>query len=165
MARARREASLRIVAGPEWVAVANQLREVDRRLPTWLRKELRKAVKPAVQEVKRDIRNLPVRHRGHTGLRREIARGVGVQAKVSARRSSLRIVTRMPPGKEIIPRGFTRHEGWRHPLFGGSEDVQQHPLAEWHFADDIASHRDEIADNMRNVLVDAAERIQAAGRV
>jgi hypothetical protein len=142
---------------------------VDHRLPGWLRRELKKSVKPAVTEVKRDIRNLPVRGHGHTGLRRKIARGIQVRASVGRgglRGASLRIVTTMPqPNEAIIPRGFTRHEGFRHPVFGTDHWVHQPPLVEWHFKEDIASHRDDIARNMLNVLSDAAQRIADAGHV
>lgn len=153
-----------IVAGPEFTRVANALRAVDAALPTQFRKRLKDAAKPAVQDVKRRVRalDLPGGPAGTTGLRRRVARGVGVRASVG-RMAALRITTSMTqPNEAIIPRGMDRPQGWRHPVFGNRDNWVTQPGLSW-FREPIADHRDEFSEALQDALDWAADTIDNAG--
>lgn len=157
---ARGEVRVRIHEGPEWERVIASLREVDANLAKWLRRELRKSIKPAVDDAKNSIRTLPVRGRGHTGLRAKVARGIVVKSAARGDTAFARIQTTMPQGNEyIIPRGFASKKGWRHPVFGTDKWVQQPPLVRWDFYGAISGHRQEITKNLEHVLEEAAHRV------
>lgn len=155
-----------IVAGPEFVMVANMLREVDAKLPGELRKKLKESVKPAVNDAKNTVRNMPtLGHAGHTGLRRRVALGVNTLAGTS-NTAYIRVVTTMAADNEaIIPRGLDRPGvGWRHPVFGHRNTwVQQHPLGDGWFRRVLYNHRDDIENGLVNTLQWAADTIAAAG--
>ncbi|QES45269.1 hypothetical protein DEJ49_33565 [Streptomyces venezuelae] len=151
--------------GEEFKRVANSLREVDRALPGKLRKDLEKAVRPAVADAKAHVRAVPVQGQKHTGLRRRIARGVKIQARTS-RSPVLRVLSTMTDPQEQGLPGYLDDpaKGWRHPVFGNRDKwVSQHTGAPW-FRDVMADHRPEMEHNLQRVLDDAAETIAAAGR-
>lgn len=117
-----------IVAGPEFRAVGNALREIDARLPNEFRKTIVRKARPYVAEVKRNVRSLPTpSHAGHTGLRSKVAAGVHTRAKLG-RNAGVVIATRMPSANmAIIPRGLDsrgRGPGWTHPIFGHGSTFQ-----------------------------------------
>lgn len=170
---------LRIVPGDELTEVANALRRVDATLPGKLRRRLRREVSGVVKDVKTHVRTIPVVRNStrNKGLRRTIARGVGVQVATGGRTgfSRMRIVTSMP-SKEmaILPRGLDRlvlpHKGWRHPVFarGVFKSRAMHRKTPWvrqtmpnsgWFRVEIADHRDEIAKGMSQVLDEARDII------
>lgn len=150
--------------GEEFKRTATALREVDRSLPGKFRKDLEKAVRPAVADAKAHVRALPVTGPAHTGLRRRVARGVKIQARTS-RSPILRVTTSMAGRDEQnLPRYLDEAAGWRHPVFGNRHKwVTQTTGGSW-FRDVIADHRPEISRNLQQVLEDAAETIAAAGR-
>lgn len=153
-----------VIAGPEFRRVADALRVIDRTLPRKLRKDLRDAVKPLVQEAKAKVRAMPVAgHSGHTGLRRRVARGVSVRVGVG-RNAHIRVVTRMSnPNEAIIPRGLDDPvRGWTHPTFGHAPIVRQHAAGHW-FVDTFKGGRDEMRDSIHRVLEDAAHFVASQG--
>jgi len=110
--------------GREWKELNRQLRHAgEKGLAKELRKAVREAAKPGRDAAKLAARAIPATGPRSTGLRRRIARGIGIQA--DARR--VRIVTRMPAGLEMLPRGFDTDKGWRKPLFGDRERWFQQP--------------------------------------
>lgn len=158
------EVHWRVEAGREFQEVAARLRAIDARLPTQLRKEMRDAVKPYVQRVKAEVRALPTpANAGRTGLRRRVARGVGVRASVT-RRSGLRVVTRMAnPDEAVIPRGLDSGvKGWRHPVFGNRNNWVRQPGFSW-FREPLADSRPSIERALTEVLEDARDFVARAG--
>lgn len=158
------DARVWIVSGPEFRNAANALRSVDSSLPTWLRKEMRDTVAPAVQRAKDRVRSLPVSgHAGTTGLRRRVAAGTRIQASTGAS-ARLRVVTSMPDADEsIIPRGLDRAAGWRHPVFGNTNTwVTQRPSRPGWFTDTLTDARPEIERGLEDVLEAAAEFVDRA---
>lgn len=159
---------IRIVAGPEFTAVANALREIDKRLPGQLRRDIRDSVKPLIRRAQAKVRALPVAGNSgkHTGLRRRVARGVRVRVGVG-KDPYLRIITVMSDASQAaIPRGLDDpSRGWTHPTFGHDPTVRERsPVGHW-FVETFADGRDEISDGLRHVLDDAAEFVAAHGRV
>ncbi|MEV2277705.1 hypothetical protein AB0I72_19175 [Nocardiopsis sp. NPDC049922] len=169
-----------IQLGREVARVAAQLRQIDAKLPTKLRSELRKAAKVGVQRVKREAKGLPsAGKRGGTAkhphkpkqLRRTVARGVRARAST---KMGMRIITAMPDAEQsVIPRGLdsrTRHRdgGWRHPIFPRKGTDR----ADWRWVDQkggswfmepLGEMQPEVQANLRKVLDDAAAQVAAAG--
>jgi hypothetical protein len=150
-------------SGREIARAAAALRAIDKKLPTKFRTELRKASKPAVAKVKQTVRKMPVKGTaGSTGLRRRVARGVRVQAST---KTGVRIVTSMPAGEEVLPRGLdsrTSIRGWRHPVFGRSGIWVRQAGGSW-FMEPIAEQKPALDRAMQAVLDDAAATIARAG--
>lgn len=155
-----------IVSGPEFTMVANALRDVDSRLPSQLRKEMKDRVKPAVADAKSHARSMPIAGTSgkHTGLRRRVAAGVSTRAGVG-RNAYMRITTSMSnPNEAIIPRGLDRPEGWKHPVFGHRDRwVQQRPVGDGWFRNVIAGHHDDIEEGLTNALEWARNTVASAG--
>jgi len=154
-----------IQAGPEFKRVAVTLRSVDRALPGELRKRLKDGVQPLVREAKAKVLGLPVQgHAGSTGLRRRVARGVGVKAGVS-RSGSFRVTTSMAnPDEVAIPRGLDSPRGWRHPVFGNRDNwVTQRALEPGWFTETMVSGRDDIEQSLTDALEWARDTIASAG--
>jgi hypothetical protein len=154
-----------IVAGPEFTRVANALRSVDAALPTEFRKKLKDGVKPLVQRAQDKVINMPVSGRaGSTGLRRRVARGVGVRAGVG-KNPSMRITTSMSqPNETIIPRGLDTPRGWRHPVFGNRDVwVTQRAIQPGWFTETFSDGHDEIENALTDALEWARDTVAAAG--
>lgn len=107
-----------------------------------LRKAIRKAAKPAINDVKRAIKAIPIRgeksargggykqrqaHRTiktHRGLRGRIASATGLQYKDGPRSAAVKIrinSSALPKDQRTLPRRLDSLEGWRHPLFGNKK--------------------------------------------
>lgn len=153
---------VRIVPGKEFTRVANALRVIDKKLPGQLRKELRQQVKPLMAKSKDKVRKLPTKNKGRsTGLRRRIARGVGVRIGVG-NNPYIRVVTRMANPKEaVIPRGMDA-KGWKHPTFGHDPTVTQNPNGHW-FVATFADGKKEVQRGIMKVLDDAADYVRKHG--
>ena len=100
---------------------------------------------------------------GHTGLRRDIAKGV----KVVPTDSGALVQTSMPESDEaIIPRGMDSDKGWRHPVFGNREvwrGTQKNPGKFSWFMDTMKDAQLPISDGLMKILDDAADAIDRAG--
>lgn len=165
MASRRALVGLAVGRTGEFKRTADALRQVNRGLPAKFREDLARTLKPAVADAKAHARAIPVGTGGHSGLRRRVARGVKIEARTS-RSPVLRVITEMTdPQERNLPRYLDNPaEGWRHPVFGNRHKwVSQHTGAPW-FREVLASHRDEMARGVHQVLEDAAETIAAAGR-
>lgn len=93
-----------------------------------------------------------------TGLRRRIARGLGVEKLPDGGR---RVTTSMTDSDEaIIPRGFdSPAKGFRHPVFGNKQNwVRQLPADGW-FRETIDDAAHILPDRLEEVLDNAADYI------
>lgn len=165
---------VRVYSGSEIRRTADRLRQVDKKLPARLRKELRKAAVPAMKRAKAEARALKVEGvRGGTSrhphrarqLRRAVARGVRIQASTGGKRGAgLRIVTTMPTSKEaMLPRGLDRGgKGFRHPLFGDRGTWVVQPGGSW-FRRPVAQEMPEVRARVERVLQETAVWIAEAG--
>lgn len=91
-----------------------------------------------------------------TGLRRRIARGVGVHRLPDG---GYRITTSMTDQDEaIIPRGFdSPAKGFRHPVFGNKNNwVRQMPATGW-FRDTVDDAAQILPDKLEDILEFAAD--------
>ncbi|WP_157251036.1 hypothetical protein [Nonomuraea typhae] len=141
--------------GREWKEVNRRLRLAgEKGLQKELRKAVREAARPGRDAAKIAARTIPAKGPRSRGLRRRIARGVGIQA--DARR--VRIVTRMPAGMEMLPRGFDTPKGWRHPVYGNRERWVQQPGHPW-FRSTIAKTAPQAREEMRAAMERVAEQI------
>jgi hypothetical protein len=142
-------------AGREWREVNRRLRHASEKgLQKELRKAVREAAKPGRDAAKAAARAIPAKGRRTRGLRRRIARGVGIE--VTGTR--VRIVTRMPSGMEMLPRGFDTEKGWRHPFFGDRELWFQQPGHPW-FRSTIAKTAPAARVEMKAAMDRVAARI------
>jgi hypothetical protein len=96
-----------------------------------------------------------------TGLRRRIARGIGVHPFIEG---GYRITTSMPDSDEaIIPRGFdSPAKGFRHPVFGNKQNwVSQTPADGW-FRETVDDAAHILPDKLEDILEFAAEWVDDA---
>lgn len=146
--------------------VAAALKEVDAKMVSEFRQAMRKVIEPYVVEAQTKIVNMPVKRMQRAGygtLRRAIAAGVTTQIRMSTN-AGMRIQTHEPkPGAAIIPRGFDRPEGWRHPVFGHPQWVRQVPLKPGWFVDTFSSAQEPMQQALGHVLNNAAEQVARAG--
>jgi len=141
--------------GREWKELNRRLRHAgEKGMAKELRKAVREAAKPGRDAAKVAVRSIPVKGPRSTGLRRRMARGVGIQA--DARR--VRIVTRMPAGLEMLPRGFDTDKGWRKPLFGDRERWFQQAGHPW-FRKTIAKTAPKAREEMKAAMDRVADQI------
>lgn len=165
---------VRVVSGDEIRRTADRLRQVDKKLPGQLRKELRKAALPAVKRVKAEVRSMPAAGvRGGTSrhphkarqLRRTIARGVRIQASTGGKRGAgLRIATVMPTSKQaMLPRGLDAGEkGFRHPVFGNRDMWVTQPGGSW-FREPLAHEFPDVRGRIQRLLEETDKWIADAG--
>lgn len=162
-----------VVPGKEIKRVADALREVDKKAPAQLRKELRGIATTGAKVVKGKARTLPAKGtRGGTAkhphkrrqMRRTLARGVKVQASTGGRKgAALRIVTQMPDRRAaLLPRAFDLLDTWSHPTFKTGPKVSQQGGFDW-FVAPLGEMQPESQAAVRQVLEDAKEKIRAAG--
>lgn len=152
-----------VEAGAEFRRVANALRDIDTALPGKFRRELRKALTPVVQDVRKAALSLPARTGKHTGLRQRLARGVAVRVSVG-RRSSARIVTRMvEPDEAALPRGEdSGAHGWKHPVYGNESNIVRQVGGSW-FRETIMEDKDFIERKLTDVLEEARDFVTGNG--
>ncbi|GGM55474.1 hypothetical protein GCM10012275_28240 [Longimycelium tulufanense] len=149
------------IPGKEFKTVVAAMKEIDKSLPKQLRRQLREAVKPLAEQARANVRAIPTHGDKTTGLREKVARGVGIRTST---RNLVRVTTRMPQkNMAVIPRGLDTESGWRHPVFGDKNVwVQQKTGGSW-FREEIAEGRDEVAEELQEVLDNAAKTVARAG--
>lgn len=155
-------AEVKVIPGKEWTRVANELRAIQATFPTQLRKELRDAAKPLVDEAKAEAKNLSTGNKGSTGLRKRVAAGVRAKAGVGEN-AYLRIVTSMQDSREAaIPRGFDMPRGWKHPVFGMRDTWVQQSGSTW-FRETMARGQKPLEERLKKVMDEAVAKIAALG--
>jgi len=161
------KSSVHVIFGPEFNRVVQALRDMDKTLPTKLRKDIVNAVKPSVRKAQQNVRALPVKHRGRSGLYGRVARGVKIRASLGSatKDARVRVITTMDdPSQAVIPRGLNSPKGWRHPVFGDRNDwVVQHASKPGWFLDPMQLNRQNVKDSIEKVLDEVAKKVAAAG--
>lgn len=152
-----------IKPGREVAKITKALREIDKKLPAQLRKDLRAAAQPIVAKAKSNARTIPVNSTDPNKIRAAIARGIGIKVS-TGKNARMRVVTRMPePSQAIIPRGFDSPKGFHHPVFGNSEVTQIPKATGWFFKAAEAEAPFAIAA-VKQVLRDAAKYVAKNGK-
>lgn len=164
MARGPGGTSVTVVFGPELKAIASAMRTIDNGLPSKLRATLKRDAKPLVNKAKAAARAIPVDAGDEKNLRRNIARGIKVQAS-TGKRAQVRIVTSMPDATQaIIPRGLDDPRGFRHPVFGSTTWVVQTATSPNHwFFNAMEGGQAEVNASVTATIKEALEFIAAHG--
>jgi hypothetical protein len=148
----------------EFNAVAKELTEQDRQLP----RDFKQSVNLTAKEMRALARQAalaePSTGVGHTGLRRDVSRGVQIIELPSGR--GVRIITSMPEMDEaVIPRGMDNVRGWRHPVFGHRNRwVRQTSGSDAWFMDSMRRGAEPLEDRLTRNLELAAEAIARKAR-
>lgn len=152
------ELDVRVSGAEAFDRVSAALGEADAEMPVKVQKELVQLAKRLAYIASRAALAEPTRGTGHTGLRENVSRGVGVRETDDG----AVVTTSMPiPDEAVIPRGMDAH-GWRHPVFGNrNEWVTQHGAFSW-FMDAMQGGRSDGEQNLERMLNEVAERIAAA---
>jgi hypothetical protein len=155
-----------VVKGPEWQRTSLALREIDNKLPSWLRDEMDDAVEPLVKQAQAAVMNVNIRGgpAGSTGLRKRVAASVRQRNGVVGVDPYIRLYTQMAERDEApIPKGMDQAAGWRHPLFGDKRHwFQSTPVKTGWFTETIEDGRDEIQRALEDALERAARHVRAA---
>jgi len=159
-------AEIRVVPSEAFARVAAALKDIDEKMVSNFREDMRREVEPFVLEAERNIIDMPVKPGNRAGfgaLRRAIAAGVTTRVDL-VNNAGVRILTHEPkPGAAIIPRGFDRAEGWRHPVFGRRTWVRQVPIKPGWFVETFRDAKEPIEQGLLHVLDRAAKQVGAAG--
>lgn len=140
-------------------SVIKELTEIDRQIP--------RDFKNSINRTAREMRDLarasalaePSRGVGHTGLRRDVSKGVRIIEMASA--IGVRIITSVPEADEaIIPRGMDTVRGWRHPVFGHRNRwVTQTSGTDSWFMESMQRGAEPLEDRLTRNLEIAAEQV------
>lgn len=168
------EASVRVdmrSTGADLRAIARELHDMnDRKVRDLLRTRVEAAAKPFVPRVRASVMAIPTEMDGEqTGLRARIAACAQVASWTpSPRQVSVAVEIypeKMPPREKGLPlymEGVAdkgRHDRWRHPVYGRSEDpwVQQPPHP--YFYQAVAGYGRAAGDAVRAALEDITRQI------
>lgn len=99
-------------------ALFSRSSQVEPKLRTALRRNIRNAAKGLADEVKAEAQ--AGQYQTNAGLRSRIASGVKVAILTGANREGVRITS-----SGLLAAGWQSPKGWRHPVFGGNKRVQQ----------------------------------------
>ena len=131
--------------------------QVDKKLMTALRRNIRVAGEKAADASRREVDS---GGGSKTGLRMGIAAGIKVKVMTGARAGVTIVASsaQMPAGKESLVRAWESAKGWRHPVFGntGAWTVQHgHP----YFAKPIFNQRDSVRTAVETAMEEAARSL------
>lgn len=144
--------------------VARALGRVNRQLPRQILRDIEKEAKALRKQAAAKALEEPAFGDKHTGLRKNVAKGIKVVPVEEGGRSGYRVITTMPEEDEaIIPRGFDNRKGWRHPVFGRREQpwVTQHGAFSW-FMDTMQEAGPRLTSKIHEDIEDAADEIDRA---
>lgn len=138
---------------------ARALGRVERSTPRDVDKLISKAQKANAKEAAAKVRSMPAKgDEGSTGLRKDVARGVGTMPIDGG----TRIYTSMPEEDEaIIPLGLDTDKGWRHPVFGKDRWVTQRGDFSW-FMETMKESFKTLPPQVHDILEDGADHIDNA---
>lgn len=135
-------------------------KDFDRALYTELRKSLRDAAKPIVDDVKRGIGEIPSSGRYSTGVRAGLAAGTRASIRASsAKTAGVRIQTspsRLPANKRPLAKAMNLRS-FRHQVFGGAWVAQ---AGRPYFGTAVLAHRDEVARESLAAVERASDKLR-----
>lgn len=133
-----------------------ELGNIDRQIPRFIDQAIQKLAKELKKEAAAKALEQPATKGGHTGLRKDVAKGIGIVDIPDG----VRITTSMPEEDEaIIPRGLDTEKGWRHPVFGKKDVwVRQRGEFSW-FMDTMQDAKPRLGSRIEEILDDAAEQV------
>lgn len=155
-------------------------KQLDRKLYSGLRTNLRKAAEAATADVKAEVLKAPrfpstrrsTRER-QTSLRQQLAAGTRVQIAASegSRRVGVFIKTapKTPDGKTLVVK-YDSVDGWRHPVFARRGEGHGSHKGKWvtqygrpYFGSVIEKHADDMERAVKRALDEAADAIGRLG--
>ncbi len=103
----------------EFSALLRNVKAFDNKLAKAIRKELREAAKPAIADVRSEVRSLPTKGRS-SGVRDAVAAGVGLRVSTAVKGGAVTITasSRRLPAKHKAMNRLLNKRSWRHPVFG-----------------------------------------------
>lgn len=159
------EVEIEVSGRDDFNRAALGLTQAGREIPQRVQKEIKGTAKQLSKEAAAKALTQPALKGKHTGLRRDVAKGVGVVPFEDEDGSGFRIVTSMPESDEaIIPRGLDTsfRRGWRHPVFGDRNRwVRQHGGLSW-FMDVMQQSPAILGPKVEDILEDAADHVDKA---
>ena len=135
-------------------------RDADTVLYRELRKAMRAAGKPIVDDVRAEIDKIPSSGRYRTGIRTALKAGTRVSISNSPRTAGIRIVTspsRLPASKRALAKTLNQPR-FRHPLFGGATFVEQSGRP--YFGAVIGRHKADVTRRIAAVMDDMGKRLE-----
>ena len=111
------------ITGPDLGKLLRELKDVDAKAATSLRRNLRNVAKVAAEDVKREVLKPPPNDApGSVGTRDAIAAGIGVRitSGANSKRQGVSIVgssKNLPADRKAMLRLYNKPQGWRHPVF------------------------------------------------
>ena len=135
-------------------------RDADTVLYRELRKAMRAAGKPIVDDVRAEIDKIPSSGRYRTGIRTALKAGTRVAISTSPRSAGIRIVTspsRLPASKRALAKALNQPR-FRHPIFGGKTFAEQSGRP--YFGAVIGRHRDDVTRRIAAVMDDMGRRLE-----
>lgn len=146
-------------------ALARELRQAGRRdLRRGLDSAIRREARPIVRAVKRSAMQIPARggayRRGERSLRSRISGAVGVQIVGNGPEVGVAILVRSERlgNKHMMPGLLNRSRGWRHPVFGRKNWVEQKGYPWFH--PPILRHEVELARAIDREMDRVANQIE-----
>jgi hypothetical protein len=142
--------------------------EDGKKLRRQLARDLRRAVEPALGEIRSGLMAMPSTGALPTEggpLRTEVLKHLKASARLSGRKTGvqIRIRKRGPRGFAMAARRLNRDKGWRHPVFGREVWVRQIGKPGY-FDDPLRQRRGEYRDAVRRVMRETAARIARNAR-
>ena len=140
----------------EFGALLRDAKAFDADLSRRLRKSIREAAKPAVDDVKSAVQSIPAKR--DRGVRRGIAAGVGLRINSGSSKGGAVTIAasgnRVPGPHRAMVRLLNK-PSWRHPVFGD----KQHWVTQSgrpYFGSVILTHRENILRAVEDALNEAA---------
>jgi hypothetical protein len=159
------------IESPDLFRLFRDTRDFDKKLYAQLRKAMREAGRPLVEDIRAEIMRIPSsgRHRG--GIRSALAAGTNVSIGAASERSAgitVRTSTRrLPHGKRSLGRAFNKAT-FRHPVFARAwlrrnriKWVQQPGRP--YFGATVARHYPDVQERLRAAFLAATDDLQARG--
>lgn len=144
-------------------ALAGKSSQLDPKLKRALRKRLKDAAGPAVQDVKTTVLSAPASGGAsgeHTGLRQGLADGVKVTL-MTGKNAGIQIRNTgsgLPASQKKLVRAYNKPGGWRHPVFKTGAWVKQ--LGRQFFEARIVTHQAEFTEAARAAMKDALDTLK-----
>ena len=158
------------IESPDLFRLFRDTRDFDKKLYAQLRKAMREAGGPIVDDVKAEIMRIPSSGKYRGGVRAALAAGTSVSIGASSERSAgIRIKTsprRLPPGKRPLAKAFEKGS-FRHPVFARA--WLRRNRQKWvvqagrpYFGATIARHYPDVQERLQAAFLDAVDTLHAA---